>query len=102
VTPAPEIRGAWQNAFCEGEDALHVEFFELTRVTVDPRERQLLAQLLGVTVVRLDLDQAFEEERFVETVELFLDGFGRSLGGCDLFANGGLARLPDPQHRFLY
>ena len=41
-------------------------------MTVDPREREFLAQFLGVTVVRLDVDRAFEEERFVETVELFL------------------------------
>jgi hypothetical protein len=30
-----------------------------------------------------------------------LDRFGRSLGGCDLFASGGFARLPDLQHGFL-
>jgi hypothetical protein len=67
-------------------------------VTVDPRERELLAQLLGVTVVRLDVDRAFEEERLVQTVELFLDGLGRALGGCDLVADGGLTRFPDLQH----
>jgi len=39
-------------------------------VPIDPGERELLAQLLGVTVVRLDVNRALEEERFVETVEL--------------------------------
>jgi len=39
-------------------------------VTVDPRERQLLAQLLGMAVVRLDVDRALEQKRFVETVQL--------------------------------
>jgi hypothetical protein len=70
-------------------------------VTVHPRERELLPQFLGVAVVRLDVDRPLEEERLVETVELFLDAFGGSLGGCDLLANGGHARFPDPQHRFL-
>jgi hypothetical protein len=41
-------------------------------VTVDPRKRELLAQFLGVTVVRLDIDRALEEERFVQTVQQFL------------------------------
>lgn len=44
-------------------------------MTVDPRESQLLAQLLGVAVVGLDVDRALEEERFIETVQLVLDGF---------------------------
>ena len=75
----------------------YVEFFELAGVTVDSRERELFAEFLSVAVVRFDIDRALENERFVETVQLFLDGFGRSLGGCNLFANGGLARLPDSQ-----
>jgi hypothetical protein len=29
----PQVRGARQNAFCERQDALYVEFFELARVT---------------------------------------------------------------------
>jgi hypothetical protein len=52
----PQIGGARQNAFCEGQDALHVEFFELAGVAVDASERELLAQFLGVAVVRLDVD----------------------------------------------
>jgi len=39
-------------------------------VTVDPRECELLAQLLGVAVVRVDVNRALEEERLVETVQL--------------------------------
>jgi hypothetical protein len=39
-------------------------------VTVDPGERELLAQLLRVTIVRLDVNRALEEERLVETVQL--------------------------------
>jgi hypothetical protein len=63
--------------------AFHVEFFELAGVTVDPSERELLAQFLGVTVVRLDVDRAFEEERFVKAVQLVLNRLGRSLGVRD-------------------
>jgi hypothetical protein len=58
---------------CERQDALHVEFFELAGVTRDPRECELLPQFFSVAVVRLDVDRALEEERFVETVELLLD-----------------------------
>jgi hypothetical protein len=70
--------GTRQDAFCERQDAFHVEFIELAGVTVYPGERELLAQFLGVTVVRLDVDRAFEEERFVEAVELVLEGLGRA------------------------
>ena len=47
----PEVGRAPQNPFCERQDAFHVEFFGLAGVTVDPRERPLLAQRLGVAVV---------------------------------------------------
>ena len=42
-------------------------------MTIDPRERELFAQFLGVAVVGLDVDGAFEEECFVETVQLVLN-----------------------------
>jgi hypothetical protein len=34
-------------------------------VTVDPCERELLAQFLGMTIVRYDINRALEEERLV-------------------------------------
>jgi hypothetical protein len=40
----PQIRGARQDAFCERQDALDVEFVHLLGVLVDLRERQFLAQ----------------------------------------------------------
>lgn len=45
-------------------------------LTVDPRKRELLAQLLRAAVVRLDVERAPEEERFVEMVQFLLDGLG--------------------------
>jgi hypothetical protein len=48
-------------------------------VTVDPRERELLAQFLGVAVLRLDVDRTLEEECFVEAVHLGGVGIFRSL-----------------------
>ena len=69
----PQVGGARQNAFCERQDALYVEFIELAGVTVDPGERELLAQFLGVAVVGLDVDRTFEEERLVQTVQLVLN-----------------------------
>jgi hypothetical protein len=50
-------------------------------VTVDSRERELLAELFGVAVVGVDIDRAFEEERFVKTVQLVLNRLG-----CPLYA----------------
>jgi hypothetical protein len=44
-------------------------------VTVDPGERELFAQFLGVAVVRLEADRALEEESFVETIQLVLNRF---------------------------
>ena len=41
-------------------------------MTVDPGERELLVQFLGVAVVRLDVDRALEKECLVQTVELVL------------------------------
>jgi hypothetical protein len=93
----PQIGSARQNAFCERQDAFYVEFLKLAGVTVDACERELLAEFLGVTVVRVDVDEALEEERLVQTVELLLNRVGRAFGGCDFFLNGGLARLPDSQ-----
>src|SRR5205814_540371 len=39
--------------FCEGQDAFYVHFFELGRVPVHLRDRELLAQLVAVAVVLL-------------------------------------------------
>jgi hypothetical protein len=38
-----------------------VEFFELAGVTVDPSKCKFLAQLLGVTVVPIDVGRPLEE-----------------------------------------
>jgi len=82
----PQVGRQRQNPFCERQDALHVEFVKLRGVTVDPEQRQLLAQLLGVPVVGVDVDRALEQERLVQPVELFLGDLGCSLGGRDLLA----------------
>ena len=97
----PEICGARQNTLCKRQDAFDVEFFELTDVTVDPDERELLAQFLCVTVVRFDVDRAFEQERLVQTVQLVLNRLRLSLRLRELLADGGLPRFPDLQHGFL-
>ena len=77
----PEVRGARQNAFCERQDALYIEFIELAGVTVHPGARELLAQFLGVAVVGLDVDRTLEEERLVQTVQLLPDRFGKARNG---------------------
>ena len=56
ATLAPKVGGTRENAFCERQDALYVEFIELAGVTVDPCERELVAQFLGVAVVGVDVD----------------------------------------------
>ena len=60
-----------------------------------------LAQLLGVAVVRVDVDRALERERLVEPVQLVLNRLRSSLGGGDLLAHDSLPRLPYLQHGFL-
>jgi hypothetical protein len=60
ATPAPT---GLRHAVGEGQDALYIEFFKLAGVTLDPNERELLAQLLRMAVVRIDVDRAVEEER---------------------------------------
>jgi hypothetical protein len=62
----PQVCGTRQNAFCEGQDALYVEFFELSAMTTEPNERGLLAQFLRVAVVGLDVDRTFEEEGLIQ------------------------------------
>ncbi|SRR5258708_2696369 len=59
-------------------NAFHVEFFELAGVSVDPYERELLAQFLSVAIVRVDVDRALEQERLVQAVKLGLNEFGAS------------------------
>ena len=70
-------------------------------MTVDPGERELLAQFLGVAVVGLDVDRALEEERFVETVQLVLNRLCGTLSAREFLAHGRFPRLPDLQNGFL-
>ena len=70
-------------------------------MTVDPRERELLAQFLGVAVVGLNVDRPLEEERLVQTVQFVLNGLRGPLSVRDLRAHGCFPRLPDLQHGFL-
>ena len=43
-------------------------------MSVHLRERELLAQLVAVAVVRLDVDRPLVKECFIQTVEPFADG----------------------------
>ena len=63
----PEVGGTRPNTFCEREDTFYVEFIELAGVPVNPDERELLAQFLGVMGVRVDVERAFEQKRVVHT-----------------------------------
>jgi hypothetical protein len=66
-------------------------------VTVHAQQRELLAQLLGVTGVDVDVDRPLEEERLVRSVELGLDRFRPALGVREVGRDGRLACLPDLQ-----
>jgi len=55
-------------------------------VTVDPGEHEFLAQFLGVTAVRLDVDRPLEEERLVETVQLVLNRLRSTLSAREFLA----------------
>ena len=76
---------------------MHVEFFELAGVTLDSGERELLAQFLGVMVVRLvSIDRwarnASSRRSSVSCI---------SFAVLSAFAHGRFARLSDLQHGFL-
>lgn len=47
-----------QNAFRERQDGFCVEFIDLARVTVDPGQCQLLAQLLGRSYVSMSIERS--------------------------------------------
>ena len=47
----PQIRRPRQNALCERQDALYVEFFDFDSVSVDLCERELLTQLGALPLV---------------------------------------------------
>ena len=66
----PQIGGARQNAFCERQDALYVEFIDGFGVMLDLGERQFFAQLVTLAAVAGGIDRLGVEERFVEPVEL--------------------------------
>jgi hypothetical protein len=67
-------------------------------VLIDLQERELLAQLVLVAVVRFDVDGLDKEERFVEPVELLLDRLGPTLGIGGIVSDLGLALLLCVQH----
>jgi hypothetical protein len=69
----PQVRGARQNAFCEGQDALYVEFIDGFGVVIDLGERQLLAEPVALPFVALRVDALHEQERLVQAIELLLD-----------------------------
>ena len=94
----PQVGGARQNAFCERQDALYVEFIELAGVTVHAGERELLAQFLGVAIVGFDVNRPLEEERLVETVQLVLNRLCSTLSAREVLAHGRFPRLPDLQN----
>jgi hypothetical protein len=75
----PQVRGPRQDTLCERQDALDVDLFELRGVTVDLRQRLLLAQPVFLTVVRIDVDRALVQEGLVEAVELLLNGLEPAL-----------------------
>ena len=75
----PKVRGARQNAFCERQDALYVEFFHRFGVVVDLGERQFLAQFVALPFIARQVDRLRVEKGFVEPVQLLLNRFGLTL-----------------------
>ena len=75
----PQVRRARQNAFCERQHALHVEFVDRLGVVVNLRERQLLAELIALTLAALDVYALREQDRVVRPIELLLDGLDAPL-----------------------
>ena len=87
----PQVRRPRQNTFCEGEDALYVELIELHGVSVDLRERELLAQPVALPLVRVEVDRLRVDEGFIEAVELLLNRLRVALGLGSVAADRSLA-----------
>jgi len=54
----PQVGCARQNAFCERQDALYVEFVDHFGVPIDLRERQFLAELVALTAVAGEVNRS--------------------------------------------
>ncbi len=67
-------------------------------LTVDPSERELLAQFLGVAVVGLDVNRTLEEERLIQTIQLILNRLRGAFRPVEFLADGRFSRLPDAKH----
>jgi hypothetical protein len=67
---------------------------EQVGVAVDVEERELLPQLVLVTVVRVDVDRLSKKKRFVESVELLLNRLRPTLKVRDVAADLGLPLFP--------
>jgi hypothetical protein len=90
----PQVRGTRQHALCEGQDALYVELFEFAGVLVDLQQRELLAQLVFVTVIRVDVDRLSKQKRFVQSVELLLNRLRLSFSVGNVATELSFALLP--------
>ena len=69
----PEVRRPRQNAFCERQDALHVEFLKVDGMFVDLRERELLAEPVSLPLVARQVDRFRVQVRLVQAVQFLLN-----------------------------
>ena len=67
-------------------------------MTVDPRERELLAQLVAVPVVRVDVDRSLEQERLIQTVQLLANHLLPALDLGDPLCRIGSQLPPGVRH----
>ncbi|PYQ86917.1 MAG: hypothetical protein DMG03_06495 [Acidobacteria bacterium] len=65
------------------------------------RDRELLAQLVAVAVVRVDVDRPFEQERLIQTVQLLANRFLPALDLSDPLCRIGLQFAPGVHHAIL-
>ena len=71
-------------------------------MSVDLRQREFLAKLVAVSLVRADVDRLREEERFIKPVPLLLNRLGLASDIIRLARDLGLTLLPCLQNEFLH
>ena len=98
----PKVRGARQNAFCERQDALYVEFFDRFGVVVNLGERQFLAQFVALRFIARQVDRLRVEKGLIEPVQLLLNHLGSPLDLGRSVLDFRRTLLPDVEHAILH
>ena len=79
----PDVGGTRQDLLCEGENAFNVDLLKLRPVTINPREREFLTQMVPMGDVAFAVDRLVEDVGMLEAIEFLPNRVGACLGGRD-------------------